>query len=140
MMKDIESNISSKDLPQDCELRQLAASREEIKVIQLGRGLRLIVRDDSEILVPQSARQRMMENLHLFQSGPDSMIYQAKKKIFWPGIKKDLQDYYGKCDECRMYKKSKSNVKNEVSYNTIFDLMEQGLFLEVDYLDLNHIL
>ena len=34
MMKDIESNISSKDLPQDCELRQLAASREEIKVIQ----------------------------------------------------------------------------------------------------------
>ena len=46
------SNISSKDLSEDSELRQLAASREEIKVIQLGRGLRLIVRDESEILVP----------------------------------------------------------------------------------------
>ena len=42
MVKDIESNISSKELSEDNELRQLAASREEIKVIQLGRGLRLI--------------------------------------------------------------------------------------------------
>ena len=39
MVKDIESNIPSKELSEDSELRQLAASREEIKVIQLGRGL-----------------------------------------------------------------------------------------------------
>ena len=68
--------------------------------------MRLIVREESKILVPKSARQRMMQNLHLIHSGMESMMCQAKKKIFWPGIKKDLQDYYGKCDECRIYRKS----------------------------------
>ena len=82
MLKDIESNIPSKELSEDNELRQLAASREEIKVIQLGRGLRLIVRGESEILVPKSARNRMMQNLHLVHSGPESMMFQAKKKVF----------------------------------------------------------
>ena len=79
MVKDIESNIPSKELSKDNELRQLAASREEIKVIQLGRGLRLIVRNESEILVPKSARKRMMQNLHVIHSGPESKMCQAKK-------------------------------------------------------------
>ena len=66
-LAEIENNIPSKDLPQECELMQLSASREDIKVMQLGRGLRLIIRDSSDILVPHNARQRMMENLHLIQ-------------------------------------------------------------------------
>ena len=135
MVKDIEGNIPSKELSEDSELRQLAASREEIKVIQLGRGLRLIVRDESEILVPKSARNRMMQNLHLVHSGPESMLFQAKKKIFWPGLKKDLQDYYEQCEECRIYKKSKANAGNEVSFENLFDLMEPGTLVEVDYCD-----
>ena len=48
------------------------------------------------------------------------MILNAKKRIFWPGMKKDLHDFYGKCDECRMYRKSKANAKNEVSYEKTF--------------------
>merc|ERR1712240_553419 len=135
MVKDIEGNIPSKELSEDSELRQLAASREEIKVIQLGRGLRLIVRDESEILVPKSARNRMMQNLHLVHSGPESMMFQAKKKFFWPGLKKDLQDYYEQCEECRIYKKSKANARNEVSFENLFDIMEPGTLVEVDYCD-----
>ena len=61
MVKDIESNIESKDLFEDCELRQLAASREDIKLIQLRKGLRLIVRDESEILVPKGRSQKHPE-------------------------------------------------------------------------------
>ena len=91
MIKDIEDNIPSKDLSEESELRQLAASREDIKVIQLGRGLRLIVRGESEILIPKSARTKLKQNLHLVHSGPESMLFQAKKKIFWPGLKKDLR-------------------------------------------------
>ena len=63
MIKDIEDNIPSKDLSEESELRQLAASREDIKVIQLGRGLRLIVRGESEILIPKSARTKLKQNL-----------------------------------------------------------------------------
>ena len=80
MVKDIESNISSKDLSEDSELRQLAASREEIKVIQMGRGLRLIVKDESKIFVPKSARKRMMQNLHLIHSGPESILARYKER------------------------------------------------------------
>ena len=77
----------------------------------------------------------MMQNLNLVHSGPESMMFQAKKKVFWPGIKKDLQDYYGQCEECRIYRKSKSNSRNEVSFDNLFDIMEPGTMVELDYCD-----
>ena len=93
MMNQIENKIESKDLPEDCELRQLSGCRDQIALIEMGNGTRLIVKDETEILIPRSMRPEMTRVLHLSHQADTAMSTQAKHKIFWPNMKKDLKNY-----------------------------------------------
>ena len=94
MMNNIENKVESKDLSMDSELRQLSGCRDQISLVQLDNGTRLIVKNEGEILIPKSMRTEMMRVLHLTHSGDVAMLTQAKNKIFWPGMRKDLKHVY----------------------------------------------
>ena len=53
-----------------------------------------------------------------------SMLVKAKKKVFWPNIKKDLKQKYETCEEGLLHRRSKAQTHNEVSYENLFQHFE----------------
>ena len=76
------------------------------------------MKDGLEVLIPKAARKNLINVLHLTHLAVDSMLLQCKSRIFWPGMKKDLEACYR---ECALHKNSKPKKKNEVNFS---DLLE----------------
>ena len=64
----------------------------------MGGDSRLILRD-GEILVPKSLRKQMLQNFHITHASDRLMLLNAKRRIFWPEIKKDLRAFNASCPE-----------------------------------------
>ena len=56
MMNHIENATDFDDIPHDCELKQLKESMDRMPVLNLDAGTRIIVKDESEILIPMNLR------------------------------------------------------------------------------------
>ena len=91
MMNHIENATDFDDIPTDYELKQLKEFMDRMSVINLDAGTQLIVKDESEILIPKNLRKQMLETLHFTHSAAESMIRQCKRKIFLPGMKKSVR-------------------------------------------------
>ena len=112
MMNRIEDKIDNKKLPEDCELRQISGCRNQLSLVEMGNGTRLIVKNEIEILIPKSMREEMTRVLHLSHQEDMALLNQAKQKIFWPGMKRDLKKIYDDCPKCQENKTSKANEDN----------------------------
>ena len=109
MMNQIENKTENRYISEDCELKQLSGCRDQLSLVEMGNGTRLIVRDELEILIPKSMRIEMTRVLHLSHQADTAMLHQAKQKIFWPGIQRDLKQIYDECQTCQKDKTSKAN-------------------------------
>ena len=87
IIKYIESNTDDNDIAPDCELKQMKEFRDRMSLVTLEGGNRLIVKDETEILIPRGQRKHIIDMLHFSHSTADSKIIQCKRKIYWPGIK-----------------------------------------------------
>ena len=130
MMNSIENKVESKDLPEDSELCQLSGCRDQISLVELSNGTRLIVKNESEILILRSLRTEMMRILHLTHSCDIAMLLQAKSRIFWAGLRRDLKTLYENCSDCQENKMSKARQDNEVSFENIFRNFIQQIELD----------
>ena len=119
MMNMMENNTENRYIPADCELKQLSGCKNTLSLIKMGNGTRLIIRNGQEILIPKSMRDEMTRVLHLSHQADTAMTQQAKAKIFWPGMKKDLKRTYDGCEACQKDKTSKANENNEISQENI---------------------
>ena len=108
MMNHIENDTDFDDIPRECELKQLKEFMDRISVVNLDAGTQLIVKDESEILIPINLRKQMLETSHFTHSAAESMIGQCKRKIFWPGMKKSMQTKYEECKQCQEHKASQA--------------------------------
>ena len=72
----------------------------------MGNGTRLIVRDELEILIPKSMRIEMTRVLYLSHQADTATLNEAKQKIFWPGIQRDLKQIDDECQTCQKDKTS----------------------------------
>ena len=61
------------------------------------------------------------------------MLTQAKRKIFWPGMKVDLHKIYKECTSCQENKVSKANEHNEIAQTNIFENFLPGQQVELDF-------
>ena len=116
----------------DSELRAYSGCKDNISVVEMGGGHRLILKD-GEILVPKSLRAQMLENLHITHSSDTYMMLQAKGKICWPNIKSDIRQYYKSCPECLEFKKTKAQKSSEVSYENLFEHFLPGQQIQCDF-------
>jgi hypothetical protein len=133
MMNSLENKRETKDLPVDSELRQLSGCRNEMSLVELSNGTRLIVKNETEILIPKSLRAEMLRILHLTHSCDTAMLLQSKSRIFWPGMRRDLKQEYDNCAECQENKMSKASEHNEISMDNIFQNFIPGQQVELDY-------
>ena len=53
MMNYLESDTEFKDIDKNCELKFMKESMDRMSVINLDSGTRLIVKDETEILIPR---------------------------------------------------------------------------------------
>ena len=84
MMNHIENKIDLADLPANSELRKVSGGLNNLALVELENGTRLIVKDETEIMIPASMREEMVRILHLTHQADTAMLTQATKKSFGP--------------------------------------------------------
>ena len=90
MMNYLECDTEINDIAPNCELKQMHEFMDRMSIVTLDAGTRLIVKDETEILIPKCLRKQMEDILHFSHTATQSMITQCKNKIFWPGMRKSL--------------------------------------------------
>lgn len=56
---------------------------------------------DDRIVIPQSAKQVMLERLHLAHQGIQRTMAQARKVMYWPGMTRDIESTVERCSPCQ---------------------------------------
>ena len=110
----VENRTRPRDLPADSELKKVEGSLQELRVVQLRSGDRLLCRD-SAVYIPKSARSNILKVLHLSHAAPGSMISITKGRVYWPEMRKQIHQVYSSCVECSLHKISKCRPANECS-------------------------
>ena len=61
----------------------------------------MCIRDS--IIVPLTARQAVLESLHVAHSGMTKMYKTARQLYYWPGMKADIQSKLSSCKTCQAH-------------------------------------
>ncbi len=56
---------------------------------------------DRELIVPFSCRRNVIRALHRAHKGLCAMLRRAEGNVFWPGIRRDLQQFRDECSHCQ---------------------------------------
>ncbi|XP_044182111.1 uncharacterized protein K02A2.6-like [Acropora millepora] len=78
-------------------LRPYWSYRDELSV-QNG-----IIYKGTQVMVPQSMHKEMLRNIHANHFGAESNIRMAREVLFWPGMRKSIQDMCDACGTCAQY-------------------------------------
>ena len=81
MMALVENRTLPRELPADSELKQVEGCLQELRVVQLRSGDRLLCKD-SAVYIPKSARSNILKTLHLSHAAPGSMIANTKGRVY----------------------------------------------------------
>jgi hypothetical protein len=54
-------------------------------------------------MIPQSMQSEMLQKIHINHFGAESSIRMAREVIFWPGMRKSIQDTCDACNRCAQY-------------------------------------
>ena len=130
----VERRVQPKDLPLDSELKQIEGCLQELRVVEMGNGDRLLCKD-SAVYVPKGVRSSILKTLHLTHSAPDSMLACRKGRVYWPAMRQQLHKLYNNCQECSLHKISKSRPPNECSQSNLFENYYPNSFLQADFLE-----
>jgi hypothetical protein len=114
IMRLVEKQVHPKHLPLDCELKKVEGALEEIRVVTMTNGDRIMCKD-SAVYIPASERSHMVDTLHLTHASAESMLMNAKDRVWWPGIRASLHSKYNSCKECSLFRISQQRPTNEVS-------------------------
>ncbi len=62
--------------------------------------------DDYSVVLPSSERKDVLYMLHdqLGHPGRDKTLAMVKRRFFWPGMTKDVEDYVKSCHRCIVHK------------------------------------
>ena len=55
------------------------------------------------LVIPESLRKRIAENLHAAHQGTDNMLRRARQAVYWPGLEADVNMARRQCTECDYY-------------------------------------
>ena len=84
MINYLECDTKYNDIDPNCGLQQMKEFMDRMSVVTLDTGTLLIVKDETEILIPKCLRKQMEDTLHFSHTAAQSMITQCKNKMFWP--------------------------------------------------------
>ena len=91
MLNYIEGDTYFSDIDTNCELKMMKDDLPHMSVITLDSGNRVIVKNESEILIPKSLGKQMMDILHFSHAAGQSMYTQCKGNIFWHNMRRSFK-------------------------------------------------
>ena len=114
MITHILSRTPVKAIEKDCELKSIEGNLKELSVYKTESGKEIILRNCTEIIIPESDRKNMLSLLHNTHLETDSMKRLARGKFWWPKMSKDIEEIYRTCQECKEESNSKVHKRAEV--------------------------
>ena len=115
MIDHIQKGTKLNMVEEECELNKLRGDFQNIGLFITEEGP-LIVRDSSNILIPEIARQTILDELHSTHLSVEYMKAMARNRFFWPGLQEDLHNIFKACRACKRESASKPNTRR---YNTV---------------------
>ena len=73
----VQNRSKAKEIPDDCELKQVEGLLEELKVVEMSTGASILVRND-EFYVPQREREHMLDVLHLGHHSAETKLRNCR--------------------------------------------------------------
>ena len=61
------------------------------------------------------------------------MMLQTKSRLFWPGIRSDLDSFYNQCQECTLNRISKPQRQNEIYMSSLFENFFPDSRVQIDF-------
>ena len=111
MIRDIKNRKPAKAMEKTYELRRLEGGLKDLSIYKTDNGNKLILRNSSEILIPQNDRKRILELLHVTHLETESMKRLARGKFFWPKMTMSIEELYKTCEVCQEESNSKVHKK-----------------------------
>ncbi|XP_044170558.1 uncharacterized protein K02A2.6-like [Acropora millepora] len=62
-----------------------------------------IIYKGTQVMLPQSMHKEMLRKIHANHFGAESNIRMAREVLFWPGMRKSIQDMCDACGTCAQY-------------------------------------
>ena len=75
----------------------------------------------------------MISTLHLTHASGDSMLANAKDRVWWPGIGQALHQKYSSCKECGLFRISQQRPSNECSFKDLFQNYYSNTLFQADF-------
>ena len=132
MMRLVENRVHPKQIPVTCELKKVEGALSEMRVVTMANGDRIIAKDQA-VFIPASQRSHLVDTLHLTHASSDSMLLNAKDRVWWPGIRQSLHQKYESCKECALHRVSQMRPSNEASFKDLFDNYYPNTHLHADF-------
>ena len=86
--------------------RQLIRITHASLSIRQVNGVDLVVLQGTRIVVPTSARKRVIRELHNAHSGLTKSIMTAQQLYYWPGMRSDIKSFIDACVPCQQARPS----------------------------------
>jgi hypothetical protein len=65
---------------------------------------------NERIVIPPSARTRVLQTLHSAHQGSTGMLLRAEQSVYWPGMTNDIKDTRAGCSTCNIIVPSQSDM------------------------------
>lgn len=118
----------------DVRIKEFIEAITKNKNLFQKEDIKLCVIKGSQIIKDKELRQLILNDFHMLPTGGHAginrMLSNVKKHYFWVGIKKDVEDFVRRCDDCQRYKHSVPN-KEPLSITTTAASAFQKVYLDL---------
>ena len=102
----IKQRLGNKEIKDDSAAKKMEGQWELMGILETEKG-KLVTRNNTEVLIPQSFREEILNKLHVGHRGTEAMVLQARGKFFWPNIKSEIRGKFSRCEPCLLNSPSK---------------------------------
>ena len=110
MLHHTENDTPLEEIEQDSELFLMGSERQNLSTFTCSNGFKLLIKNAEEVVIPQCAREEILNELHATHMCSEGMKRLARGKFTWKNMGKDIQRRYHQCEMCKEHSRSKPNI------------------------------
>ena len=110
MLHHTEQETEDKYLEEESDLKKMGTGRKHLGIYVDKNGNKLLVKNSEEIIIPELAREEVLQELHATHLSSDGMKRLARGKFHWYGMGKDIEKLARECKNCQENAPSKLNI------------------------------
>ena len=113
MIRYLEEGTPAEEMDKSSEIFTMNGERQYLGTVKLANGFKLIVKNESEVLVPEGDREAILEELHSTHLSSQGMKKLTRGRITWKGMNKQIERVYESCESCLTHARAKPHKNNQ---------------------------